>query len=222
MMMRIVLGIIMFLLGLSRLTGQSDSLAYNQPLFSIKIAPSAAMNFSVPAAQAGVEYRIFENFTVSHEFGVMTEKKPYLWRRGYRHLTEIRWYLTEFDPNAANFYLGFQYRNWRFKAVDEGIFCRQNCLFTQTMIYQIDQSAHGPAISSGVKVFPIKDKFFLEFGASSGRIDKTNKSDLPEDADLTGFNIVFFDLFGLRNRWQDYEIRKLHLHINFRMGYIIK
>lgn len=199
-----------------------DSDSFNfQPLLSVKIVPSAYLNFTIPAAQVGVEYQAYKNLYVGHELGYMVSEQPYRWRRGLRHMTEARLYLNDFY-STTNQFVGIQFRYWRFRAVDEGNFCRQNCLFTQNIQYQIEQSGIGTSLTYGTKRYFINDKIFFEAAMSMGRIFRKNETDLPNDVDLNGFRTVFFDLFGRGNRWENYKKNLVILHFNFRLGIDIK
>ncbi len=198
----------------------SDSFNF-RPLVSLKIVPSALLNFTIPSAQAGVEYRVYKNLYVGHELGYILNDQPYLWRRGLRQMTEARLYLDDFY-STGNQFVGIQFRYWWFRAVDEGNFCRQNCLFTQTMQYQIEQSGIGAAFTYGRKRYIINDKFFFETAISMGRILRKNETDLPSDVELNGFTGVFFDLFGRRDRWENYKKNVVMIHLNFRLGIDIR
>ncbi len=198
----------------------SDSFNF-KPLLSVKLVPSAFLNFTIPSAQAGVEYRAYKNLYVGHEFGYMVNEQPYLWRRGLRHMTEARLYLDDFSSKDNHFF-GLQFRYWWFRAVDEGNFCRQNCLFTQTMQYQIEQSGAGTAITYGRKRYFINDKIFMEPAISIGRILRKNETDLPNDVDLNGFSEVFFNLFGRNDRWTDYQKNVVTMHFHLRLGIDIR
>jgi len=182
------------------------------------------MNLSIPAVQAGVEYRVYKNLYVGHEFGLMWHDNPnfYLWRSGYRHKTQVRLYHDIFNPGGTNRFFGLEFRRWWFRAVDEGFFCRQDCLFTQTIQYEIEQSAFGIGFNYGRRFYIFNDRLFLELSGSTGRLYKTNKTDLPNDVGLAGFRTQFFNLFDRADRWTNYKRDKIYFHLHFRIGFDIK
>lgn len=217
------LKIILFLSLISTaiLQAQEDTI-YRYPTLNLKFNPSALSNLTIPAAQVGAEYRAYKRLTFYHELGWMIRNNPYLWRRGYRHLTEARIYLTGYEPPFPNVYFGAQFRNWWFRAVDEGFFCRQNCAWTETMQYEIEQRAVGGAVSLGFQLFVVPDRLVLEFGGALGAMTRINRTDLPDDVELAGFDFEFFDIFGRRDRWMDYERSVPNIRIHFRLSYVLK
>lgn len=202
-------------------SGQIDSLPTKAPLVSLKLVPSALLNFTIPSFQIGAEYQVYKRFNISHELGLMISEQPYLWRGGFRHMTEGRLYFDPLNTNGSNRYIGMQFRYWWFRAIDEGVFCRQNCLFSQTLQHQIEQRGIGTAITYGNKRYFINDKIFWEFAVSMGRIFRKNATDLPEDVDISGFPLSNFNIFGTADRWRNYKKNVITLHLDLRFGYDI-
>lgn len=204
---------------------QETEIRTKRPGVIVKVVPTALANVTNSALQAGVEYKLNERFTLSHEFGwIITnpENTDYIWRRGMRHLSEARFYIKPYEYPGGNFFFGLQFRYWGFRAVDEENFCRQDCLFRQNFRYEIERTAIGSNLSFGFQQDLWSDRLIVEAGFGFGFIKVKNVSDLPEDADLRQFDFFDFDFIDNDDRWRDYERNKPNLLVNIRLGYILK
>lgn len=164
-----------------------------KPRFALVFTPSAVLHPRIPAAQLGGEFNFGEHITFVQEGGFIYKNQGKIINQtGYRIRSEIRFFLSNYELNQANFYVGLQYRNWKFKYDTDNTFCRYDCLYLQRIEYEVEQQAQGLNFTLGL-VHPFPSGFQMEWGAGLGGITRTNTPrNIPEDAELIEQNIFAF------------------------------
>ncbi|MEM6964776.1 MAG: hypothetical protein AAF573_08435 [Bacteroidota bacterium] len=194
--------------------------------YSIFWNPTALVNPRLPSAMFGMEYRwkprlafqqqlgfsILKMSEEGNDFNTIPIERT---RIGYRWISEIRQYDEQFGSLVENYYYGLQLISWHYKETGEYRFCRANCQYQQLMDYRIYNTGVGLAISSGY-VEKFSKNWTIEYGGSLGGVLNINRSNLPDDADMTGEP----EMFDYREPDpDDYLLLRLSVLIYIKLAY---
>lgn len=190
------------------------------PKLILTFSPLNLVNFRVPAAQLGVEYRIANKLSLQHEVGYIFRKDKRMGRlsnkQGFRTRHELRYYFDGMDNPKENSYWGLQFRYWKFSSPLENNFFREGGQYQQRISINVDQSAIGGGISYGDNIVN-KKKFVFDVGGSVGFIYlKNNPDKIPDDAELIDDSFSFS-----RDHSSFYDSTQPYLLATLKIGFAL-
>lgn len=206
----------------------NDSLA-TTPKLAVRWSPlSLASRF--PTMHFGVEYRLNSlnpYWTLSHDIGIVVgtrnDTESYANRRGFKALTELRYYViptgrTPFYFSAELYYHRFKYDRTELVAYD----CDSGeCSYFQYLSWRRTYSMQRAALKAGFVIFLHSEKrLFLDLSAGIGyrvrRSKDPGKPSLPAGAANLGTSYTFFEWAMV----EDQEV--IGFACGFRLGYRFK
>ena len=187
-----------------------------KPIFAIVFTPTALFHPRIPATQLGVEFNLGNHFTIVQEGGFIHQNQDKIINQtGYRIRSEFRFFLFNYEIEETNFFIGIQYRNWKFKYDTSDTFCRFDCLYQQRLDYTVEQKAQGVNFTLGFH-YPFQNGIQVEWGGAFGRVTRENTPQkLPDDVELIAQSVNIFS----RPNGEAYKVTHIALLFWVKIGY---